>query len=338
MLTPPHVQFFAVRNFALECGAVLPEARLAWRMDGQRTDDAPILTCTAFTRVCDDLMWLIGPDGVIDPAKRWVIRTEMLGNGRSSSPSNTPAPFAGADFPAITQRDNIRLQKALLNHLGVKRLHAVVGASMGGQQAMQWAVSYPDMVERAVAIIGQGVTSWHGQLFVRAMRDALVSDPAFADGRYTAPPMEGLKRMSRAWAPWGLSPRFFSRDLHQNYADTSAPDIEAFVAKWETRYFGKDANDLLAHLGCWGRHDIRQTPGREGSIADVGARTTMPILYLPCDTDAYFNAEDVKAEAAHFPNARVEVIRSDYGHAAGLARAAEDVAFVSAAVQRFMSG
>jgi homoserine O-acetyltransferase/O-succinyltransferase len=335
-MSPP-VDIFAVKDFRLECGAVLPEARLAWRIDGERSTKEPILTCTAFSRQCDDLAYLSKPGGALDPAQRWIIRTEMLGNGRSSSPSNTPAPFAGPDFPAIAQRDNIALQKALLDHLGVNRLHAVLGGSMGGQQAIEWAVSHPDRVGKAVSIVSQAKTTWHGQLFLRAMGEALRSDPAFLQGRYAAQPVEGLKRMSRAWAPWAFSPRFFSRALYHDYSDTSAETLEGFLAKWETRYVGKDANDLLCHLACWIAHDVTSSPGRSNALAEIGANIPVPILFMPCDTDAYFNLEDIREEAAHFPAAQVVPIRSDYGHAGGFARSSEDAAFVDRIVARFLA-
>jgi homoserine O-acetyltransferase/O-succinyltransferase len=326
----PDVLFFAVRDFPLACGAVLPEARLAWRLEGKPDDSPPVLTCTAFSRASDDLAWLSAPGSALDPAKRWIIRTESLGNGRSSSPSNTPAPFAGADFPDVAQTDNVRLQRLLLAHLGVKRLHAVVGASMGAQQALQWASSYPEMVGHAVAIVGGARTTWHGRLFVRAMADALMSDPGFAAGRYRQPPVDGLKRLSRAWAPWALSPRFFGEELHQRYDDTRAATFEDFVAQWEKRYLGKDANDLLSMLRCWERHDA--LAALPGAARLAGTR----VLFLPSATDAYFHADDIRDDAAWFPDARVEVIPSVYGHAAGFARSADDAAFVNALIAAFL--
>ncbi len=326
----PEVDFFTVRDFRLASGAILPEARLAWRIEGARNAAAPVLTCTAFSRACDDLAWLSAAGGALDPAKRWIIRTESLGNGRSSSPSNTPQPLAGPDFPAITQADNVRLQRALLDHLGVSRLHAVVGASMGGQQAVQWAVTHPEIVERAVAIVGGARTTWHGKLFVRAMAEAVTSDPAFAGGRYSTPPNEGLKRLSRAWAPWALSPRFFSEGLHALYDDTRAESFEAFLAKWELRYLGKDANDLVSMLRCWERHDAL------ADLGDPGRLDATQLLFLPSSSDAYFHPQDVADDAARFPHAQVEVIPSPYGHAAGFARAAADRAFVNDRIAGFL--
>jgi homoserine O-acetyltransferase/O-succinyltransferase len=327
----PEVSFFTVRDFRLASGAVLPEARLAWRVDGVRDGQPPILTCTAFSRASDDLAWLSQPGMALDPARRWLLRVESLGNGRSSSPSNTPAPFAGADFPAVTQADNVRLQNLLLDHLGVARLRAVVGASMGAQQALQWAALYPAVVGSVIAIVGGARTTWHGRLFVRAMADALTADPAFAAGRYATPPVEGLKRLSRAWAPWALSPRFFGEGLHQLYEDTRAESFEAFLTKWEARYLGKDANDLLCMLRCWDSHDALAV------LPEPPALTGLHCLFLPSATDAYFHPDDIREDAARFPKARVEVIPSVYGHAAGFARAAEDAAFVNGRIAAFLA-
>jgi homoserine O-acetyltransferase/O-succinyltransferase len=333
MLTPPPVEFFTARDFRLESGSVLPEARLAWRIEGERSAAPPDLTCTAFSRACDDLAYLSTPGGALDPAKNWIIRTEMLGNGRSTSPSTA----GGSDFPAISQRDNVLLQKALLDHLGVPKLRAVIGGSMGGQQALEWVASFPTMVGSAIAIVSQCRTTWHGQLFLAAMADALRSDPAFADGRYRVQPEVGLRRMARAWAPWALSPRFFSEGLFRDFDDTAADTLAGFLAKWETRYLGKDANDLICHLGCWSRHDLTTDEGRPGDLGSLARSIATPILFLPCDTDAYFDWRDVRDEAALFPQARCTIIHSPYGHAAGFGRSAADRDAVNRAIGEFLA-
>jgi homoserine O-acetyltransferase/O-succinyltransferase len=333
MVPGPDTSLFTVKNFTLESGAVLPEARLAYRIDGVRDETPPILTVTAFSRVCDDLFWLSGSGGALDPARRWIIRTEMLGNGRSSSPSNAPSPFSGPDFPKISQRDNIRLQAALLDHLGVSKVAAVVGASMGGQQALQWATLFPERVGKVVAIVGMSRTTWHAQLFIRSGMEAVRGTPDFAGGHYTTEPVEALRRLSRLWAAWATSPRFFSRGLYQDYEDTAAPTLDAFIGKWQERYRGKDANDLLCQMQVWHDHDI----AAGGDLAAVAAAIRTPILFLPSRTDAYFNFEDIADEARLFAHARCVVIPSDYGHAAGLGRSADDRAFCNAEIERFLA-
>lgn len=333
---PPH-DLFEVRDFTLECGVTLPLIHLAYRQRGPVGAGDPVLTTTAFSHTPLDIGYLSEPGGALDPeAGTWLIQTEQIGNGRSSSPSNTPAPFGGPDFPPVSIRDNVALQARLLDHLGVGRLRLVIGASMGGQQAAQWAVSHPDRVARAVVLIGNAKTTLYAQIFLNAVEQALRSDPAFAGGRYAAPPRRGLERMAETWAGFALSPRYFSLGLHQAHADIAADTIEAFLAKWRRRYDGKDANDLLLQLDAWRRHDISGTPGCGGDLATAAARARMPVLFMPGSTDVYFNPEDVADQARFFPDARIRVIESLAGHAAALGREAADRAFIDEAVRAFL--
>src|SRR6202040_4306159 len=107
--------------------------------------------------------WLIGPGKALDPTKLFLVTSEMFGNGRSSSPSNTPEPLHGPRFPVTTIRDNVEaVHRLLTEQLHVKHLRAVIGFSMGAQQAFQWAVSYPDFMDRIVATSGPAKTYGHG--------------------------------------------------------------------------------------------------------------------------------------------------------------------------------
>jgi homoserine O-acetyltransferase len=334
---PPPYEIFETRNFPLECGVTLPLVRLAWRQRGPIGRGEPVMTVTAFSHNPLDIGYLSAPGGPLDPDRGvWLIQTEQIGNGRSSSPSNTPAPFAGPDFPKVSIRDNVALQARLLDHLGVSRLRLVVGASMGGQQALQWAVSHPDRVARAAVLIGNARTTLYAKIFLNAVEQALRSDPAFADGRYTTQPTLGLERLSETWAGFALSPRYFSTGMHQKHPDIAADTIEDFLAKWRRRYDGKDANNLLLQLDVWRRHDVGATPGCHGDLATAAARANMPVLFMPGSTDVYFNPDDVREQAAHFSGARIEVIESLAGHAAALGREAEDRERVCAAIAAFL--
>jgi homoserine O-acetyltransferase/O-succinyltransferase len=333
----PPFEIFTVQDFALECGAVLPEARLAWRQRGRIGQGEPLLVTTAFAANPAGLAYLGADKGPLAEDRRWLIDVEMLGNGRSSSPSNTPHPFAGADFPPLAIRDNVSLQARLLDHLGVPRVACVVGASMGGQQALQWAVSHPERIASAICIAGNARTTLYGQMFLNVVASALTSDPAFMDGRYTSQPIEGLSRLSEAWAPFALSPRFFSENRHQAHADMAADDLAGFLAKWRTRYHARDANDLMRHIAMWAAHDIGGTPGCGGSFAMAAARASMPVLFAPISTDIYFHPHDAADQARHFPQANLDIIDSLSGHAAAFGREPEDRDKVRGTVARFLS-
>jgi homoserine O-acetyltransferase/O-succinyltransferase len=332
---------FTVQDFHLETGAVLPWASLAWQWRGP-VGGEPILACTAFAATPLDLAYLAEPGLPLDAQQRPVLQVELLGNGRSSSPSNTPPPWDGPRFPALSMRDNVRLQAALLDHLGVARVHAVVGASLGGAQALQWVVSHPERVGRAVVIAGNAATTFYGRLFLHTVRSALLSDPAFAGGDYRSPPLLGLTRLSETWAAFGLSPRFFTTGAFRQHADMVADDqagdeLAGFLAKWGTRYHQRDANDLLCHLSMWDRHDVGRTPGAGGDLSAAAARAAaVPILFAPISTDAYFHPDDVREQAAPFARAEVQTVGSLSGHAAAFGRTAADRATLAALVGDFL--
>src|SRR5207237_2934277 len=114
----------------------------------------------------DGYKWLIGPDRALDTSKLFLVATELFGNGHSSSPSNTPEPFHGPRFPVTTIRDNVEaVHRLLTTELKITHLRAIIGFSMGAQQAFQWAVSHPDFASRIVATAGTAKTYHHG--FVR---------------------------------------------------------------------------------------------------------------------------------------------------------------------------
>jgi homoserine O-acetyltransferase/O-succinyltransferase len=331
----PPFERFVTRDFVLECGVVMPEMVLAYRARG-RLDGPVVMTMTAFSHNPSDIGYLAEPDGPLDPALRGLLQVEQIGNGRSTSPSNAPAPFHGADFPPISVRDNIALQARLLDHLGIGRLHAAIGASMGGQQALQWAVSHPERVGKVIALVGNARTTLFAQIFLNAVKVALTSDPAFNGGRYAAPPLTGLSRMAEVWAGFATSPRYFSTGLHQGQPDMSGDTLDAFLEKWRPRYHEKDANDLLCQHGAWMRHDIGDTPGCGGDFVRAARRASMPILFAPGSTDVYFDPLDVADQAQHFPHARVEPIESLAGHAAAFGRERADRERVARLVRDFL--
>lgn len=325
---------FTVKDFQLKSGSVLPEVHLAYSISGTPSSKPPMLTCTSFGRACDDLAYLYGTS--LDPAQRWIIHTELLGNGRSSSPSNMSAPWARANFPTVTIRDNVALQHALLESLNVHEIAAVVGASMGGQQAIQWAVSYPTQVQRAVVIVGSCRTTWHGQLFLRALAGCIRSDPNFNQGNYTEPPLEGISRLADTWAPWVFSPEFYAAEAYRNYEDTKADSLEEFLDKWRFRYFQRDANNMLSQFQTWANHDVGSTPSLGGSLEKVLAQVEAEVLFLPSRTDAYFSVADNRKEADLIPRAKVQVIDSISGHAAGLGRDSKDCQQINQAIADFL--
>src|SRR6202789_603658 len=156
---------FVIKNFKTESGAVLPEARVVYGTYGHlnAAHDNAILLPSHYMAKLNGYEWLMGPEKALDPAKYFLVTTELFGNGSSSSPSNTPEPFHGPRFPVMTIRDNVEAVHRLLEEdLHVTHLRAIIGFSMGAQQAFQWAVSYPMMADRIGATSGTAKTYGHG--------------------------------------------------------------------------------------------------------------------------------------------------------------------------------
>jgi len=189
-----HVRFHSLGDFALESGAVLPGARVAYATFGTlnaRRDNAVLLP-SWYGSNHHGYDFLVGNGRALDSAKYFVVATEMFANGSSSSPSNTPAPFHGPRFPSVAIRDNVEAAFRLLTaELKITHVRAIVGFSMGAQQAFQWAVTHPDFADRIAAYCGTAKTYPHGVVRLESAISALTADAAFQAGDYSSPPLTG---------------------------------------------------------------------------------------------------------------------------------------------------
>src|SRR5438094_976887 len=141
---------------------------------------------------------MIGPGKAFDTDKYFVLCSNVLGGCRGTTGPSSIDPATGCPyalkFPVITTRDMVRLQKMLIDHLGISRLLAVTGGSMGGMQALEWAVSYPDAVAAAIPIATTARHSAQQIAFNEVGRQAIIADPDWNEGNYYAskPPARGL--------------------------------------------------------------------------------------------------------------------------------------------------
>jgi homoserine O-acetyltransferase len=168
---------FEVPNFLLQKGGILPQVRLAYATRGELNAgrDNAVLVPSWYTGTHDDSeMFMLGENRALDPRKYFIILTNLLANGLSSSPSNSPAPVERGRFPKVTIHDNVRLQHQLITErLGIERLRLVTGFSMGACQAFQWAAQFPDLVRAACPIAGSARTGNFNKVFLLALRRAL---------------------------------------------------------------------------------------------------------------------------------------------------------------------
>lgn len=302
-------------DLVLQDGSVLPGAVLSWKTHGTLAPDRSnvVLYPTSYSARHPDLEWLIGPDGILDPTRWFVIIPDMFGNGLSSSPSNNPG------WPAlVTAHDNVRAQARLLRDVwGIERLHAVYGWSMGAQQAYHWASLFPDRVDRAVVNCGSARTAIHNRVFLKGLIATLEAAPEYdGAGRFSSEPAAALRAFGRIYAGWGLSQDFYRAGLHETAL--GAPDLETFLrTAWEDRFARRPAADLLAQLRTWEAGDIAANPRDRGDLAAALGAVEAAVLLMPGETDLYFRVADNAAELPHLRRAELRPIPSIWGHRAG---------------------
>jgi homoserine O-acetyltransferase len=322
---------FALGTMPLHRGGVLPDAKLVWRAHGTLSParDNVVLYPTSYGAQHPDLEWLIGPNGVLDPTRWFIVIPNMFGNGLSSSPSNT------SPWPAlVTAHDNVAAQRRLLHDVfGVDRLHAIYGWSMGAQQAYHWAACYPDAVERAVINCGSARTSTHNRVFLAGMMAVLEAAPEY-DGTalFSAQPRAALRAFGRLYAGWALSQDFYRAGLH--LSALGAPDLETFYrTDWEDRFARRAAADLLAQLRTWHAGDIADGGDLDAALRRITAR----VLLMPSETDLYFRVADNAAELPYLKQGRLAPIPSIWGHRAGNPVAnPDDAAFIKREVRALL--
>ncbi|MFC6881004.1 MULTISPECIES: alpha/beta fold hydrolase [Actinomadura] len=332
-------QVFELGDFTVECGATLRGARLAFQTYGELAPDRgnAIVYPTWYSGRHWDNEWLIGPGMALDPERYFIIVPNMLGNGLSSSPSNTPPPYDRARFPAITVRDNVAAQhKLVTERFGIERLELVTGWSMGAGQTYQWAVSHPEMVRRMAPFCGSSRTSLHNKVFLEGVKAALRADAAFQEGWYDSPPTRGLRAAARVYAGWGFSQAFYWDRVYERMGYTSLEDF--LVGFWEGFFLDdRDANNLVTMADTWQNGDVGLTPGFGGDTVKALASIKARSLVMPAEKDLYFPPEDEAWAVRHIPGAELRVIPGVWGHFAGHGSNPEDTAFIDAALRDLLA-
>jgi homoserine O-acetyltransferase len=330
---------FVIKNFKTESGVVLPDTRLVYGTYGalnSRGDNA-ILLPSHYMAEMHGYEWLIGPGHALDPGKLFLITSEEFGNGRSSSPSNTPEPFHGPRFPVMTIRDNVNaVHQMLTEQLHVQHLQAVIGFSMGAQQAFQWAVSYPHYMDRIVATSGTAKTYGHGIVRNESEIAALTADENFKGGDYTAEPAKGIQAFSLVWTAWLFSQEWWHQELWKT-EEPKGTTLVQVIEKYKTNFIpGADANNLILQLRTWESNDVGATPPFHGDVEAALRSIKVPVLYMPSATDLYFPVTDARYESQFIPHCTLMPIPSLWGHPAGAGASPADEKFLNEHIAAFM--
>src|SRR5499433_4057196 len=191
---PPH-QLFNEGDLKLESGEVIKDFSISYVTHGtlNANKSNAILMVTAISGNHHRLDFMIGPGKALDPDKYFIICTDAIGNGLTTSPSTSVAQ-PRMRFPHFQIRDMVASQHRLLTeHLGLSHVVAVIGPSMGGMQTLQWGVSHHEMMDSLVAMVPLARTPAWSVTVLEATRKAIMLDPAWSGGNYTSPPEKGVR-------------------------------------------------------------------------------------------------------------------------------------------------
>ena len=349
----------------LECGQELAGVRVAYETYGELapTKDNVILVCHALSGDAHaagyartppaestrdgfgaterdgasgkGLGWwdgMIGPGKAFDTDRYYVVSTNLLGGcrgttGPSSVDPDTGAPY-GPDFPVITVADMVRTQRAFLDVLGIERLAAVAGGSLGGMQAFEWAVRYPDQVDAIVAIASTHALQPQGVAWNAIAREAIMRDPDWQGGRYYGTGRQpdagmGVARMVghvTYLSGQALSDKFGRRLQNELRYTISEPEfaVESYLRHQAESFVKRfDANTYLYTSRALTYFDLARQYGGgslERAVEDVRART----LLIAFSSDWLYPPEASKNVADALQNqgkqVELEVIDAPYGH------------------------
>jgi len=274
---------------------------------------------------------IVGPGAPIDTDRWFVVCPNVLGGCQGTTGPSSPGPDSGPwgpRFPEVTVRDQVAVEAALADALGVRRWAAVVGGSMGGMRAVEWPVMAPERVERAI-VVACGAAASAEQIALCAIQaDAIRLDPGFAGGDYyDAPAGRGPARgMGVARRIGHLSYRSVAElDARFGRAPQDGEDplgggryaVESYLDHHAAKLAGRfDANSYLLLSRAMDHHDIGR--GR-GGIAAALARVRATVTVIGVDSDRLYPLDQQRALAAALPGRpEVHVVTSPYGHDAFL--------------------
>jgi homoserine O-acetyltransferase len=331
---PPH-QLYKIGDLKLESGETIRDFSISYVTHGtlNAKKSNAILMVTAISGNHHRLDFLIGLGKALDTDKYFIVCIDAIGNGLTTSPSNSTAQ-PHMKFPHFLIRDMVTSQyKLMTERLGIQHVVTVIGPSMGGMQALQWGVSYPDFMDSLVALVPLAHTPAWTVTVLEATRKAIMLDPAWKGGDYTEPPEQGIRLWRDILNFLAARTPELSRDQFPNQLD-----ILPWIKEQETgllKAFG--ANDWIYQTWAYDQHDIGTTPGMNGDVAKA-LRTIKAKTLIMVGTKDLLNPEWEPREAARYiRDVRVSTISPGTvtGHASAGGALPADVDFLNGQIAEF---
>ena len=304
----------------------MPQLEIAYHQYGRLSPqgDNVIWVCHALTANSDVAAWwpgLFGPGKALDPTRHFIVCANVPGScyGSTGPLSNHPehGSIYAHDFPSLTIRDMVAAHERLREHLGISRIHLLLGGSLGGQQALEWAATHPERIEHLALVATNARHSAWGIAFNESQRMAIAADQSWA----TNSPYAGLTGMKAARAMALLSYRNYETyTRHQSEAEgraLSPGGNRDYRAATYQQYQGQKLAARFNAYSYWrlseamDSHDVSR--GR-GSLAAALQKVRARTLVLGIHEDLLFPPEEQRLLAAYIPHANLHLFHSSLGH------------------------
>lgn len=308
------------RTFKLELGGTLPSLTLAYHTYGTLNEQADnvIWVCHALTANSEVADWwpgMVGEGKIFDPDKHFIVTANLIGScygstGPSSTNPDTGIPWY-CSFPDITFRDTVKAHELLRKHLGIHRIHTVIGGSVGGHQALEYAIMHPELIKNLVFIASSVKISPWATAFNQSQRLAIEADPTFCEER----PYGGMNGLKAARSIALLSYRN-EGIYNKTQAETDSRKTDGLNASSYQDYQGDklvkrfDAYSYYTLTKLMDTHNISR---ERGSLGDACGQIEANVLSIGISSDLIFPTHEQKL-LAHMTNGEYREIESFYGH------------------------
>jgi homoserine O-acetyltransferase len=308
-------------QFVLESGEFLPQIEIAYTTYGQLNVDKSnvVWICHAFTANSDPAEWwpeMVGEGRVFDPSEHFIVCANILGSCYGTTGPLSINPETGKpwyrDFPFITVRDIVNAHLILANYLEINRIHTLTGGSVGGHQAIEWAIIEPNRFEHVILIATNARFSPWGIAFSASQRMAIEADPTF----YNDQPNGGANGLKTARSIALISYRN-AKAYNKTQPEDSDEVQKDFKADSYQRYQGEK---LEKRFNAYSYYILSQVldghnvaRGRK-SLENALSQIKVPTLIVGIDSDLMFTIDEQEEMHKYIPNSTLKIISSDFGH------------------------
>lgn len=307
--------------FKTETGIILPSLEIVFNTWGKLNPEADnvIWVCHALTANSDVEAWwpgMVGKGLLFDPEKNFIICANVLGScygttGPASVNPETGKPWLNS-FPLITVRDLVNVHEILRNHLGIKKIHTIIGASIGGYQALEYSIMFPDLIQKLILLAsGARQTPW-ALAFSESMRLAMEADQTFTSGE----PDGGKKGLKAARSIALISYRTMIA-YNRTQQEEDDEKLTSFKAASYQAYQGEKLVKRFNPYSYWCLTCLSDTHniGRgRGGIINALKNIKAKVLCVGIKSDLLFPTDDQKFITENAENAEYVEIDSFYGH------------------------